>query len=113
MVTPNLPEAVILLNSTPVDTLKEMLRTAEKLRRLLSDNGERWIFLKGGHLSGNNTIDILHNGDRLIELPGQRTETRNTHGTGCTLSAALAALLPRLNDVPEAALRAKIGRAHV
>src|SRR3546814_9412878 len=84
-----------------------MRRVAEKLRRLLNDSGERWVFLKGGHLPGNDTIDVLHDGDRLIELPGRRIETRNTHGTGCTLSAALAALLPQVNDVPEACRRAK------
>src|SRR3546814_2255363 len=84
-----------------------MRRTAEKRRRLLNDSGERWVFLKGGHLPGNDTIDVLHDGDRLIELPGQRIDTRNTHGTGCTLSAALAALLPQVNDVPEAAKLAK------
>ncbi|MGB3290209.1 MAG: bifunctional hydroxymethylpyrimidine kinase/phosphomethylpyrimidine kinase [Burkholderiaceae bacterium] len=107
MLTPNLPEAGVLLDSSPVDTLKDMRRVAEKLRRLLNDSGERWVFLKGGHLPGNDTVDILHDGDRLIELPGRRIETRNTHGTGCTLSAALAALLPRVNDVPEAARQAK------
>jgi hydroxymethylpyrimidine/phosphomethylpyrimidine kinase len=84
-----------------------MRRVAEKLRRLLNDHGHRWVFLKGGHLPGDDTIDILHDGDRMIELPGRRIATRNTHGTGCTLSAALAALLPQVNDVPEAATRAK------
>lgn len=107
VLTPNLPEAAVLLGTSPADTLKEMRRVAEKLRRLLSDSGERWIFLKGGHLPGNDTVDILHDGDRLIELPGRRIETRNTHGTGCTLSAALAALLPQRSDVPSAAHDAK------
>lgn len=107
VITPNLPEAAVLLGSSPVETVKEMRRVAEKLRRLLNDRGERWVFLKGGHLPGNDTIDILHDGDRMIELPGRRIETKNTHGTGCTLSAALAALLPRLEDMPEAARQAK------
>ncbi|NYT37603.1 bifunctional hydroxymethylpyrimidine kinase/phosphomethylpyrimidine kinase [Allopusillimonas soli] len=107
MITPNLPEAGVLLGAAPVESLKEMRRVAEKLRRLMADDGERWVFLKGGHLPGSETIDVLHDGDRLIELPGRRIETRNTHGTGCTLSAALAALLPRLGTVPEAASQAK------
>ncbi len=107
MLTPNLPEAGVLLGSSPVDSLKEMRRVAEKLRRLMSDHDDRWVFLKGGHLPGDNTVDVLFNGDKLIELPGTRIATRNTHGTGCTLSAALAALLPRLNDVPEASRQAK------
>ncbi len=107
MLTPNLPEAGVLLECTPAETVKEMRRMAERLRNLLAHSGERWVFLKGGHLPGNDTIDILHDGDRMIELPGRRIETRNTHGTGCTLSAALAALLPQTGNAPEAAKRAK------
>ncbi len=107
MITPNLPEAGVLLDARPVETLKEMRRTAERLRRLLSDDEGHWVFLKGGHLPGDNTVDVLHDGDRLIELPGTRIPTRNTHGTGCTLSAALAALLPQADNVPDAARMAK------
>ena len=107
VLTPNLPEAGVLLDQSPADNLKDMRRMAERLRRLLSDDDERWVFLKGGHLPGPDTIDVLHNGDRLIEMPGRRIQTCNTHGTGCTLSAALAALLPRTADVPEAACQAK------
>ena len=107
VLTPNLPEAGVLLEMHPVESIKEMRRVAERLRRLLNDDGQRWIFLKGGHLPGNDTIDILHDGDKLIELPGHRIATKNTHGTGCTLSAALAALLPQFPDFPETARRAK------
>jgi hydroxymethylpyrimidine/phosphomethylpyrimidine kinase len=107
MLTPNLPEAGVLLDERPVETIKEMRRVAERLRRIMAYNGHRWVFLKGGHLPGDDTVDLLHDGDRMIELPGQRIHTRNTHGTGCTLSAALAALLPQIDDVPEAARRAK------
>ncbi|MGB3836747.1 bifunctional hydroxymethylpyrimidine kinase/phosphomethylpyrimidine kinase [Castellaniella sp.] len=107
IITPNLPEAGVLLGQSPADSLKEMRRMAERLRRLLPDDGTRWVFLKGGHLPGNDTIDLLHDGDRLIELPGRRIDTPNTHGTGCTLSAALAALLPRTGNVPDAAQQAK------
>ncbi|CAM5204073.1 Hydroxymethylpyrimidine phosphate kinase ThiD OS=Castellaniella defragrans (strain DSM / CCUG 39792 / 65Phen) OX=1437824 GN=BN940_03486 PE=4 SV=1 [Castellaniella denitrificans] len=107
IITPNLPEAGVLLGQSPADNLKDMRRVAERLRRLLADDGERWVFLKGGHLPGDDTIDLLHDGDRLIELPGRRIDTPNTHGTGCTLSAAMAALLPRAPDVPEAARHAK------
>ena len=107
IVTPNLPEAGVLLGSSAAESVRDMRRVAEKLRRLLNDADERWVFLKGGHLPGNDTIDILYNGDRMIELPGQRIDTPNTHGTGCTLSAALAALLPQCDDVPEVARRAK------
>ena len=107
ILTPNLPEAGVLLGASPVDSVRDMRRVAEKLRRLLNDAEGRWVFLKGGHLPGNDTIDILYDGDRMIELPGQRIDTPNTHGTGCTISAALAALLPQMGDVPEVARRAK------
>jgi hydroxymethylpyrimidine/phosphomethylpyrimidine kinase len=107
IITPNLPEAGVLLEQSPADTLQDMRRAAERLRRLMNDDGERWVYLKGGHLPGPDTVDVLHDGDRLIELPGRRIDTKNTHGTGCTLSAALAALLPRGDGVPESARRAK------
>lgn len=107
VLTPNLPEAGVLVDGAAADNLRDMRKAAEKLRRLLNDSGQRWVFLKGGHLPGPDTIDLLHDGDRMIELPGRRIDTPNTHGTGCTLSAALAALLPQTNDLPEAARRAK------
>ena len=107
VVTPNLPEAGVLLKQRPVETLREMRQVAERLRKLMSYDGQRWVLLKGGHLPGADTIDLLHDGDVMIELPGHRIDTRNTHGTGCTLSAALAALLPQVADTPEAARRAK------
>ncbi|AOB32896.1 phosphomethylpyrimidine kinase [Bordetella sp. H567] len=107
LLTPNLPEAGVLLEERPVETVKEMRRVAERLRNKMAHDGQRWVMVKGGHLPGDDTIDLLHDGDRMIELPGRRIATRNTHGTGCTLSAALAALIPQTGDVPEAARRAK------
>jgi hydroxymethylpyrimidine/phosphomethylpyrimidine kinase len=107
VLTPNLPEASVLLEERMAETLKEMRRAAERLRHRLAYAGQRWVLLKGGHLPGDDTIDLLHDGDRMIELPGRRLDTANTHGTGCTLSAALAALLPQTADVPEATRRAK------
>ena len=107
LLTPNLPEAGVLLEERPVETVREMRRVAEHLRNKMAHAGQRWVMVKGGHLPGNDTIDILHDGDHMIEIPGRRIETPNTHGTGCTLSAALAALLPQTADVPEAAHRAK------
>jgi hydroxymethylpyrimidine/phosphomethylpyrimidine kinase len=107
IITPNLPEAGVLLQSRPVETVKEMYRVAERLRELMPASSARWVFLKGGHLPANDALDLLTDGDRMIEINAPRIETKNTHGTGCTLSAALAALLPQLNDVPEAGRRAK------
>jgi hydroxymethylpyrimidine/phosphomethylpyrimidine kinase len=107
IITPNLPEAGVLLGGRPPDDLKEMRRSAERLRETMSHDGSRWVLLKGGHLSSGDAIDLLHDGDRMIELRAPRIDTRNTHGTGCTLSSALAALLPQATDVPDAARRAK------
>ena len=106
VITPNLPEAGVLLRERAPDTLREMQRTAERLRRLLPDSGHRWVLLKGGHLSGD-AIDLLHDGDAMIELPAPRIATKNTHGTGCSLSAAIAALLPRRGSMREAVTDAK------
>jgi hydroxymethylpyrimidine/phosphomethylpyrimidine kinase len=106
VITPNLPEAGVLLRERAPETLREMHRAAERLRRLLPDGRHAWVMLKGGHLSGD-AIDLLHDGDRMIELPAPRIETKNTHGTGCSLSAAIAALLPRRGSVPEAVADAK------
>ncbi|AKU13758.1 phosphomethylpyrimidine kinase [Azoarcus sp. CIB] len=95
MITPNLPEAGVLLEQRPPETVKEMYRAAERLREMLPLSSERWVLLKGGHLPGSEVVDLLFDGDRMIELPSPRIETKNTHGTGCTLSSAIAALLPQ------------------
>jgi hydroxymethylpyrimidine/phosphomethylpyrimidine kinase len=79
-----------------------MRATIAELHRL----GSRYVLLKGGHLTGDDSTDLLFDGSTITELPGRRIATRNTHGTGCTLSAALAALLPRYAMV-DAARRAK------
>lgn len=107
VLTPNLPEAGVLLEMRSVETVREMRRVAERLRNLMTHNGHRWVLVKGGHLPGNDTIDILHDGDVMIELPGHRIPTRNTHGTGCTLSSAITALLPQIKTVPDATKLAK------
>ncbi len=107
MITPNLPEAGVLLEARAPESVREMYRLAEGLRELLPTSSERWVLLKGGHLPGNELIDLLFNGDRMIELPAQRIATKNTHGTGCTLSSAIAALLPQRSGLHpvEAAVR--------
>ena len=107
VIMPNLPEAGVLLEARPVETMKEMYRVAERLRELMPHSGARWVYLKGGHLPGDDAFDLLTDGDRMIELNAPRIESKNTHGTGCTLSAALAALLPQIGEVPEAARLAK------
>ncbi|MBS1208588.1 MAG: phosphomethylpyrimidine kinase [Proteobacteria bacterium] len=95
MITPNLPEAGVLLEQRAPESVKEMYRAAEKLRERLPVSSERWVLLKGGHLPGNEVVDLLFDGDRMIEIPAPRIDTPNTHGTGCSLSSAIAALLPQ------------------
>lgn len=107
VITPNLPEAGVLLDMRPAETLKEMYGVAEKLRRLMADQEDRWVFLKGGHLPGSDCTDLFYNGDQMVEMPAHRIQTKNTHGTGCTLSAALAGLLPQTDNAIQAAKIAK------
>ena len=95
MITPNLPEAAVLLGSTAeAQSLTEMRHLLPGLRAL----GPGWVLLKGGHLGGTASTDILH-GTTTAELTAARVATVNDHGTGCTLSAAIAALLPRYETV--------------
>lgn len=91
LITPNLPEASVLLGrDVEMSSLEEMHDSLEQLRAL----GAEWVLLKGGHLGGEESIDIL-TGQETVELTAPRVDTINDHGTGCTLSAAIAALLPR------------------
>ncbi|MGH7043829.1 MAG: bifunctional hydroxymethylpyrimidine kinase/phosphomethylpyrimidine kinase [Acetobacteraceae bacterium] len=102
LITPNLPEAAALIGGPVPETHADMVRAV----RLLHHLGPDWVLLKGGHLAGADSTDLLFDGNTLTELPGRRINTSNTHGTGCTLSAAIAALLPYL-DMVSAARQAK------
>ncbi|MDR0703078.1 MAG: bifunctional hydroxymethylpyrimidine kinase/phosphomethylpyrimidine kinase [Azoarcus sp.] len=102
IVTPNLPEAGKLLGARAPESIREMRRMAECLRDLLPRGLDRWVLLKGGHLPGDELCDLLFDGERMIELPARRIATSNTHGTGCALSSAIAALLARNAGQPDA-----------
>lgn len=91
ILTPNLPEAAVLLNTVPSWTDAEMRARVPDLRAL----GPQWVLLKGGHLDGPECTDILHGEGCTRAFSVRRIGTRRTHGTGCTLSAALATLLPQ------------------
>lgn len=103
VITPNLPEAAIL-TGRPVETVDDMKAAAAALLEM----GVGSVLLKGGHLSGTTLVDVFYDGDVWREWRDQRIDTRHTHGTGCTLSAAICAGLalgrPRLEAV-EAARR--------
>jgi hypothetical protein len=60
--------------------------------------GPRYVYLKGGHLVGEDCPDLVYDGEIFVALPAKRVATKNTHGTGCTLSSAIAALLPQSSD---------------
>jgi hydroxymethylpyrimidine/phosphomethylpyrimidine kinase len=102
VITPNLPEAGVLLGQPAPVTLADMQQVMRELHRL----GPQWVLLKGGHLSGADSTDLLFDGRTVTELSARRIETKNTHGTGCTLSSAIAALLPRF-DMVQAVRQAK------
>jgi hydroxymethylpyrimidine/phosphomethylpyrimidine kinase len=102
VITPNLPEAAVLLSAPEPTTLAEMHQAARALHRL----GPTYVLLKGGHLLAADSPDLLFDGKTITEFTSPRIATRNTHGTGCTLAAAIAALLP-CHDVIDAARQAK------
>ncbi|MGD9509002.1 MAG: bifunctional hydroxymethylpyrimidine kinase/phosphomethylpyrimidine kinase [Geminicoccaceae bacterium] len=103
LITPNLPEAGALLDR-PAPADRPAMETAAAALRALGPAG---ILLKGGHLAAEASPDLLDTGSARIWLEGPRVATRNTHGTGCTLSAAIAALLARGRSLPDAVREAK------
>lgn len=104
LLTPNLPEAADLLGISEPTSREAMLEVAEQLRTL----GPEWVLLKGGHLpSGPESPDLLMGPGAREWLEGTRVHTSNTHGTGCTLSSALAASLAKSMSVQQATLAAK------
>ncbi len=120
MVTPNLREAAVLVGEDPegVRDIEQMAELAVRIHRMGAD----WVLVKGGHLPGVDQTsdaaspslvpDVLLGGEsgeagEWTVLEGPHVETANTHGTGCTLSAAIAALLARGADPLEAVAGAK------
>ncbi|MGF1658629.1 MAG: bifunctional hydroxymethylpyrimidine kinase/phosphomethylpyrimidine kinase [Rubrimonas sp.] len=103
VITPNLPEAADLLGAAPAADIAEMAAQAQALRAL----GARAVLMKGGHLGGADSPDLLVHAGGVERLDGPRHATRNTHGTGCSLSSALACELGHGRALPEAAARAK------
>lgn len=105
VVTPNLPEAAELLGVQESDAPEDMAYTAKALLDLVGEKS--WVLLKGGHLAGDTASNLLLSREETHRFEAKKIATKNTHGTGCTLSSALAALLPQSNSVPEAVERAK------
>jgi len=102
LITPNLPEAR-LLSGRPVETDEERKEAARALHGL----GVRAVLIKGGHGSGRQATDLLFDGGEFHSFSAFRVETPNTHGTGCTYSAAIATFLARGLDLRKAIQLAK------
>ncbi|KAA8998881.1 bifunctional hydroxymethylpyrimidine kinase/phosphomethylpyrimidine kinase [Affinibrenneria salicis] len=104
LITPNLPEAAALLDCAPARDERQMLEQGQALLAL----GCRAVLMKGGHLSAGESPDWLFCPHQTPQrFTAARVATRHTHGTGCTLSAALAALRPRHADWPATIAAAK------
>jgi hydroxymethylpyrimidine/phosphomethylpyrimidine kinase len=103
LVTPNLPEAAALLDEPLAQDEKAMRRQAERILAL----GPRAVLVKGGHGTGHESADILMDAQSVRRFAAPRVETRNTHGTGCTLSSAIAAGLARGLPLDDAVATAK------
>ncbi|WP_092066292.1 bifunctional hydroxymethylpyrimidine kinase/phosphomethylpyrimidine kinase [Poseidonocella pacifica] len=98
LLTPNLPEAARLLGVTPATTPEDV----EAQGRALCDLGAKAVLMKGGHAEGDTCVDQLVSNDPTVTFTAPRIATRNTHGTGCTLSAAIAAELAKGASLPGA-----------
>ncbi|HSO69341.1 MAG TPA: bifunctional hydroxymethylpyrimidine kinase/phosphomethylpyrimidine kinase [Arachnia sp.] len=101
LVTPNVPEAAVLLNQPPVTDTNGLIRQA----RQLVAAGARAVLAKGGHLTDQELTDVFAQGTELALLTGPRFNTRHTHGTGCTLSSAIAAVAARRGDTRATGVR--------
>lgn len=102
LITPNLGE-VRLLTGREVRTRADLADAARAVHAL----GPQWVLVKGGHLAGDDPVDVLFDGTTLHEFPGARVATAHTHGSGDTLASAITAALARGADVPTAVAEGK------
>ena len=101
VLTPNIPEAEVLAG-IPIKAIEDMKEAA----RIIHHMGARHVVVKGGHLSGD-AVDLLYDGCEFWEFASPRIATEDTHGTGCTYSAAIATALATGKDVAGAVTQAK------
>ncbi len=101
ILTPNIPEAEVLAGRLIANDAE-----AREAARIIADKGPRFVIIKGGHRSGS-ALDLVFDGTTFMELDAERVVTDNTHGTGCTFSAAIAAFLARGHEPLEAIRDAK------
>ena len=103
VLTPNLPEAAALLDHAPARSEAEM----EAQARALLDFGAQYVLIKGGHGEGSESVDLLIDATSVTRFAEMRIATRNTHGSGCTLSSAIAAGIAKGHDLKTAVRDAK------
>lgn len=101
IVTPNLPEAEVITGIS-IKNLKDM----EKAAKIICNMGAKNVLIKGGHLE-NDATDVFFDGKECVYLEAKRIQTKNTHGTGCTLSSAIAANLAKGNTAEQSVKNAK------
>lgn len=101
IITPNIPEAEVLVNRR-ISSLEDMKDVCKDLIKLGPSN----VLLKGGHLE-SSAVDILYDGINYYKLDEEKINTKHTHGTGCTLSSAIAANLSKGQDILDAVINAK------
>ncbi len=103
LITPNAPEAAKLVG-VRIDTVHDLVSAAMELKKMGPDN----VLVKGGHLQDENeSIDVLYDGEQIFTYKAPRIESKNTHGTGCTLAAAISANLARGTTLTDAVRDAK------
>ena len=100
-ITPNIPEAE-RISGMKISTVDDMKKAAAKIQSM----GTKSVLVKGGHYDGD-AIDVLYDGENYYEYTTEKIPTKNTHGTGCTLSSAIASYLAMGHDVPESVKLAK------
>lgn len=98
LATPNLPEAALLSGQPQAGNTQDMILQAEAILK----TGVRAVLIKGGHGTGRDSVDLLLDGDTVQEFSMPRIETRNDHGTGCTLAAAITAHLALGHELGQA-----------
>ena len=109
IITPNLDETKeivkIILNNENIENI-DSIEKMKTYGKIIADFTKKWVLIKGGHLS-NSAVDILMNKDGIHILEGERISSNNTHGTGCSLSSAIASNLAKGYSMLEAAKKAK------
>ncbi|WP_339044936.1 bifunctional hydroxymethylpyrimidine kinase/phosphomethylpyrimidine kinase [Candidatus Zinderia endosymbiont of Aphrophora alni] len=104
LITPNLFEILFLIKKIKNKILKKEIYL---LLREIRDFNIPWVLLKGGHLKGKKCIDFLCNFKKIIKFISKKINNKNIHGTGCTFSSAITALLSKYNNIPISVYLAK------